>query len=80
MWSYGNRQRKREDKASAPELFRFINPRNGFPVQIELLSKHPYILGEPTGFHLTPVPVGEDISSLSAILLDEEYYYIKALL
>ena len=72
--SYENRQRKREDKASAPELFRFINPRNGFPVQIELLSKHPDVLGEPTGFHLTPVPVGEDISSLSAILLDEEYY------
>ncbi|MDR2914296.1 MAG: hypothetical protein LBV74_05635 [Tannerella sp.] len=31
-------------------------------------------MGEPTGFHLTPVPVGEEISSLSAILLDEEYY------
>lgn len=71
---YGTRQRKREDKESAPELFRFINPRNGFPVQIELLSKHPDILGVPTSFHLTPIPVGEDVSSLSAILLDEVYY------
>jgi hypothetical protein len=74
MGGYGTRQRKREDKESAPELFRFINPLNGFPIQIELLSKHPDILGVPTGFHLTPIPVGEDISSLSAILLDEEYY------
>jgi hypothetical protein len=63
------------DKEPVTELFRFINPINGFPVQIELLSKYPNVLGEPTGFHLTPIPVGEDISSLSAILMDEEYYH-----
>jgi hypothetical protein len=74
MGDYGNRQRKREDKESAPELFRFINPQSGFPVQIELLSKHPDILEVPAGFHLTPIPIGEEIPSLSAILMDEEYY------
>ena len=68
------RQRHRGDKKSKAELFRFIHPKEGFPIQIELLSRHPDILGEPTGFHLTPIPVGDDISSLSAILLDEEYY------
>ena len=71
---YKTRQRKREDKTSKAELFRFINPKDDFPVQIELLSKHPNVLGEPTGFHLTPIPVGNDISSLSAILMDEKYY------
>jgi hypothetical protein len=71
---YTTRERKREDKESATELFRFINPKGGFPVQIELLSRFPGILGEPTGFYLTPIPVGDDIPSLSAILLDEEYY------
>ncbi len=71
---YETRQRKREDKEPATEMFRFINPKSGFPVQIELLSKYPDVLGEPTGFHLTPIPVGEEIPSLSAILLDEEYY------
>lgn len=55
-------------------MFRFLEPKNGFPVQIELLSKYPDVLGVPTGFHLTPIPVGEEIPSLSAILLDEEYY------
>ena len=68
------RQRHRGDRKSKAELFRFIHPKEGFPVQIELLSKHPDILGEPTGFHLTPIPVGDEISSLSAILLDDEYY------
>lgn len=72
---YEKRQRKRDDKEPAPELFRFINPKPGFPVQIELLSKYPDILGEPTGFHLAPIPVGEEIPSLSAILMNEEYYY-----
>ncbi len=72
---YETRQRKREDKEPVTELFRFSDPKNGFPVQIELLSKYPDVLGEPTGFHLTPIPVGEEIPSLSAILLDEEYYH-----
>ena len=71
---YKTRQRKLENKTSKAELFRFINPKNGFPVQIELLSKHPDILGEPTGFHLTPIPFGDEMSSLSAILMEEEYY------
>ena len=74
MGEYKNRQRKRENKTSAPELFRFINPKEDFPIQIELLSKFPDILGEPTGFYLTPIPIDEEISSLSTILLDEEYY------
>lgn len=73
--NYTTRQRKRgEGKQPVPELFRFIKPQPGFPVQIELLSHHPDILGEPTGFHLTPIPLGEQLSSLSAILMDEEFY------
>lgn len=73
--NYTSRQRRRgEGKEPAPELFRFIKPQAGFPIQIELLSKYPDVLGEPTGFHLTPVPVGENLSSLSAILMDEEFY------
>lgn len=74
---YITRERKRDKgKDPAPELFRFSQPKNeGFPYQIELLSKHPDILGVPTDFHLTPIPIGEDVSSLSAILMDEEFYH-----
>lgn len=71
-----NRERKRgEGKEPEPELFRFYRPRNEeFPYQIELLSKQPEVLTVPAGCHLTPIPVGEDVSSLSAILMDEEFY------
>ncbi len=75
LGEYKTRQRKRGDKEATTELFRFINPKEGFPIQIELLSRYPDVLGVPTGFHLTPIPFGENIPSLSAILLDEEYYY-----
>ena len=72
---YQTRQRKRGDKEPVTELYRFIDPLEGFPVQIELLSKHPDVLTEPKGFYLTPIPVGDEVPSLSAILLDEEYYH-----
>lgn len=72
---YTTRQRKRgEGKEPVPELFRFIKPRPGYPAQIELLSIQPDMLGEPTGFHLTPIPLGEELSSLSAILMDKDCY------
>lgn len=71
----GERNRGGE-KESVPELFRFYRPQNeGFPFQIELLSKQPEILSVPSDFHLAPIPMGEDISSLSAILMDEEFYH-----
>lgn len=73
---YHNRIRKRgEGKEPVPELFRFLKPEaQGYPQQIELLSVYPDILGEPNGFHLTPIPVGESVPSLSAIIMDKEYY------
>ena len=73
---YEQREKKRgEGKEPEPELFRFYRPRNEeFPYQIELLSKQPEVLTVPAGCHLTPIPVGEDVSSLSAILMDEEFY------
>lgn len=73
--NYQTRERKRgEGKEPVPELFRFVKPNPGYPVRIELLSTRPDILGEPTGFHLTPIPVDEDISSLSAIIMDPDCY------
>jgi len=55
--------------------YRFLNPRTaGFPVQIELFSKTPGAIELYEDAHLTPIPVAEGLSSLSAILLDEDYY------
>ena len=39
---------------------------------IELFSRR--ALDLPADVHLSPVPSGEDLSSLSAILLDDDYY------
>jgi len=65
----------KEKSEDERKYYRFINPKKKeFPQQIELFSKIPDLLdldGEP---HLTPIPVKDDLSSLSAILMDEEYY------
>ena len=56
-------------------FYRFKKPgQAGFPWMIELFSRRTLIL--PRGVHLSPVPAGEDLSSLSAILLDDVYYQL----
>lgn len=75
--NYTIRERKRgEGRQPVSELFRFSRPKSEeFPYQIELLSKSLHILTIPAGFHLVPIPVGGEVSSLSAILMDEEFYH-----
>jgi hypothetical protein len=56
-----------------PKFYRFENPKDKlFPYMVELLSRNHLDL--PKGIHLTPIPVDADISSLSAILLNDDYY------
>lgn len=58
------------------QFYRFIKPKSdGFPLQIELFSRVLDTIRVPEGSHLTPIPVGEELSSLSAILLDDDYYH-----
>lgn len=40
---------------------------------IELLSRHSDIFGEPHGIVIEPLPIGEDVSSLSAIIMDDDF-------
>lgn len=57
------------------KYYRFIKPSNSeYPYQIEIFSKKPDLLDLKEGAHLTPIPVSAEIPSLSAILLDEDYY------
>lgn len=56
-------------------FYRFKKPTNAdYPVMLELFSRVPDALSIAEGSHLTPIPVNDEISSLSAILLDEDYY------
>lgn len=57
------------------ELYRFVNGKDDYPEMIELLSRHPDILGEPKGLIIEPLPVDEDTSSLSAIIMDDDCYH-----
>jgi hypothetical protein len=57
------------------KYYRFIKPSNvEYPYQIEIFSKNPDILDLKEGTYLTPIPVSDGIPSLSAILLDDDYY------
>jgi hypothetical protein len=57
------------------EYFRFKKPQNAdFPFQIELFARKPDILEIPADFHILPIPIDEDLSSLSAILMNDDYY------
>lgn len=57
------------------EFYRFYKPADSScPAQIELFSRVPDSIKVPEGVHLVPIPTGEDLSSLSAIMMNDEYY------
>ena len=65
----------RSKSTGAPEFYRFIEPKSAeYPVMIELFSRHINGITLPPDAVLTPLPIDDDISSLSAILLDDNYY------
>ena len=58
-----------------PQLYRFEKPKTvGFPYMIELFSKTEDMLRSEDASPCVPLPLGDDLSSLSAILLNEDYY------
>ncbi len=64
-----------ENSSGNPCFYRFTHPEDeSFPAMIELFSRKPDQLKLSEDAHLTPIPVGDEISSLSAILLNDEYY------
>lgn len=77
FWGFivsGGYNKKEQDKERRC-CYRFSDPQNDeFPQQIELFSRMPDVFTEDQLKHLTPIPVEEGLSYLSAILLDENYY------
>lgn len=66
---------QREKSENKNELYRFLKPVNSeFPYMIEIFSRKPSGCDLADGSHLTPIHLADEISSLSAILLDDEYY------
>jgi len=78
FWKFiedGNYER-REKNDDERKYYRFMKPENPeFPFQIELFSRNPDLLDLDVQAHLTPIPVDDDLTSLSAILMDDDYYH-----
>lgn len=73
---YGDKNKgEGKDATQKHEYYRFKNPVDDkFPFQIELFSRKVGLINFPDDFHITPIPVDDDLSSLSAILMNEAYY------
>ena len=66
----------REKSNGEPEFYRFKNPKDeSFPKEIELFSRKNQVLKYDETDRLTPIHISDEISSLSAILLNDEYYH-----
>lgn len=58
-----------------PCFYRFTHPESDdFPAMIELFSAKPDSIALSEKCLVTPLPIDEEVSSLSAILLNEDYY------
>lgn len=65
----------RQKSTGKPTFYRFHSPKNeAFPFVIELFAVSPELVDPPAESHLTPLPISDEVSSLSAILLDDDYY------
>jgi hypothetical protein len=79
FWEFirNGRYQVQEKSSGEKQFYRFQKPEDSaFPAMLELFSRKPDALtlhGEGSG--LTPIPVDEEVSSLSAILMNEDYYH-----
>ena len=66
---------ERNEQSEKRQYYRFINPeKEDFPGQVELFSRMPDIIKPTADTRFTIIPTDEDLSSLSAILMDDDYY------
>ena len=73
MAQYQNLQKS----TGQPEFYRFYGAQApGFPYMIELLSQAPDYIKIADRAKFTPIAFGDKLESLSAILLDKDYYQL----
>lgn len=66
---------KAEKNEQKRTYYRFVKPaQEEFPYQVELFSRNPGILDDAEPGRFTRIPVDDDLSSLSAILMNDDYY------
>lgn len=66
----------RQRSNGKPEFYRFVDPTNpAYPKMIELFSRPQNSVKLQPNTHLMPLHIDDEISSLSAILLNDDYYH-----
>ncbi|MBV8036369.1 hypothetical protein [Roseateles sp.] len=78
FWKFveaGGYEIRQASDTGKPVFYRFQKPADErYPVMVELFARAPDGLKPAEGSQLTPIPLDEAVSSLSAILLEETYY------
>ena len=65
----------RSKSSGQPQFYRFTHPKTAdYPAMIELFARKPDSIALPLDARLSPLPMEDEVSSLSAILLDDDYY------
>lgn len=75
FWGFimDGKYRNKATNGGKPQFYRFDKPEDdSFPKMIELFCRTDFELKEAEG--ITPIHIDDEISSLSAILLDDDYY------
>lgn len=67
----------RQSKEGIPAYYRFLKPKQSdFPVQLEIFSRRPDELVLRQDQHIIPLPESSIGAELSAILLEDDYFYL----
>ena len=77
FWKFveAGQYRNKATSTGEPQFYRFDKPENeAYPKMIELFARTDFELKEMDG--LTPIHMDDEVSSLSAILLNEDYYRV----
>lgn len=77
FWEFiqDGRYRNKSTNGQKPQFYRFDKPEDdAYPKMIELFCRSNFELREMTG--ITPIHIDDEVLSLSAILLNDDYYRI----
>ena len=77
FWSFidAGGYQARQRSSGQPEFYRFVNPTDpSYPKMIELFSRPQNHVKLQPDTHLMPLHIDDEVSSLSAILLNNDYY------
>lgn len=77
FWEFieAGQYRNKATSTGIPQFYRFDKPENeAYPKMVELFARTDFELKEMDG--LTPIHIDDEVSSLSAILLNEDYYRV----